>query len=246
MPRSWTSIASRRSSLPRTRPKGTRPGARSASPPSRDADVDLALTESQEMLKSAARTFVEREAPSHTIVALQRNDESLVADLWRKACDAGWLGILIPSEYGGSEGSVTDAGVLYEELGRGPLPGPFFSSGVLGALALLESGTDAQRRTLLPRVASGETVLTVAISEPNASRGPKGVTLRAQPDGDRYRIDATKLFVSDATAATHLIVAVRTGDRPGDVSLLLVDARAGGTRARRLPGFLSWQDEVVF
>ena len=208
--------------------------------------MDLALTESQEMLRSSARTFVEREAPQHTIVALQRADSSLVPDLWRKASEAGWLGILIPTEYGGSESSLTDAGVLYEALGRGPLPGPFFSSGVLGALTVLEAGTAAQRRAILPGVARGESVLAVALAEPNTSWGPQGITLRAQRSGDRYRLDGTKLFVSDANAATTIIVAVRTGDRPADVSLLAVDARAGGVHARRLPGFLSWQCEVTF
>jgi len=208
--------------------------------------VDLALTESQEMLRAAARTFVEREAPRHAIVARQHAESSLVPDLWRKASEAGWLGILIPADHGGSESSLTDAAVLYEELGRGPVPGPFFSSGVLGALTLMEAATAAQQRALLPGAARGETVLSVAIAEPNASWGPQGVTLRAQRLGERYRLDGTKLFVSDANVATALLVAVRTGDRPADVSLLLVDARAPGVRARRLPGFLSWQCEVTF
>jgi alkylation response protein AidB-like acyl-CoA dehydrogenase len=208
--------------------------------------MDLALTEPQEMLRSSARTFLEREAPQHAIVALQRAESSLVPDLWRKASEAGWLGILIPTEYGGSESTVTDAAVLYEELGRGPLPGPFFGSGVLGALTVLEGATGEQRRAILPGVARGETILAVALAEPNTSWGPQGITLRAQRVGDRYRLDGTKLFVSDANAATAIIVAVRTGDRPGDVSLLLVDARARGVHARRLPGFLSWQCEVTF
>ena len=207
--------------------------------------MDLSLTEPQEMLRASARTFIEREAPRHAIVALQRAEDSLVPDLWRKACDAGWLGILIPAEHGGSESSLTDAGVLYEELGRGPLPGPFFSSGVLGALTVMEAATVEQRRSLLPRVARGEAILSVAIGEPNASWGPQGVTLRSQRLGDRYRLDGTKLFVGDANAATDLIVAVRTGDAPGDLSLVLVDARARGVRIRRLPGFLSWQCEVA-
>ena len=208
--------------------------------------MDLALTEPQEMLRASARTFLEREAPQHAIVALQRAESSLVPDLWRKASEAGWLGILIPTEYGGSESTVTDAAVLYEELGRGPLPGPFFGSGVLGALTVLEGSTGEQRRAILPGVARGEIILAVALAEPNTSWGPQGITLRAQRVGDRYRLDGTKLFVSDANAAAAIIVAVRTGDRPGDVSLLLVDARARGVHARRLPGFLSWQCEVTF
>jgi alkylation response protein AidB-like acyl-CoA dehydrogenase len=208
--------------------------------------VDLSLTESQEMLRSAARTFVEREAPTHAIVAHQRTQSSLAPELWRKAAGLGWPGILVPAEYGGSESSLTDAAVLYEELGRAPLPGPFWSSGVLGALTVLEGATDDQRRALLPRVARGEAVLAVAITEPNTSWGPQGITLVPQRLGGRYRLDGTKLFVSDATSATEMIVAVRTGDAPGDVSLLLVDADARGVHARRLPGFLSWQCEVTF
>jgi alkylation response protein AidB-like acyl-CoA dehydrogenase len=117
---------------------------------------------------------------------------------------------------------------------------------VLGALLVLEAGSEAQRRALLPRVASGEIVLTAAITEPNASWGPQGITLTPPRRGDRYRLDGVKLFVSDATAATHLIVVVRTGDRPDDLSLILVEAAAPGVRARRLPGFLSWQGEVTF
>ncbi|HET7293487.1 MAG TPA: acyl-CoA dehydrogenase family protein, partial [Vicinamibacteria bacterium] len=180
------------------------------------------------------------------IVAQQGAVSSLAPDLWRKACAAGWLGMLIPAEHGGSEGSLTDAGVLHEELGRGPLPGPFFSSGVLGALTVLEAASAAQQRAILPGVAAGETILTAAITEPSTSWGPQGVTLRARRLGDRYRLDGTKLFVSDATAATDLIVAVRSGDAPRDLSLLLVDAHAPGVRTRPLPGFVSWQGEVTF
>ncbi len=208
--------------------------------------MDLALTEPQELLRASARSFVEREAPRHAIVAAQRGDAGLAPALWRKAAELGWPGILVPGEYGGSESSLTDAAVLFEELGRGPVPGPFFSSGVLGALLVLQAGTEAQRRALLPRVASGEIVVTVAVTEPNASWGPPGVTLTPQRRGDRYRLDGVKLFVSDATAATHLIVVARTGEGADDLSLLLVDAAAPGVRARTLPGFLSWQGEVAF
>src|SRR5207245_1533666 len=125
-------------------------------------------------------------------------------------------------------------------------PGPFFSSGVLGALIVLEAATDEQRRRILPAVASGERVLTVAITEPNTSWGPGGITLAPQGRNGSYTLNGTKLFVSDATSATDLVVAVRAGEGPTDVSLLHVDARARGVTARRLPGFVSWQCEVTF
>jgi alkylation response protein AidB-like acyl-CoA dehydrogenase len=208
--------------------------------------MDLALTESQEMLKGIARSFMERETPKDTIVAMQKAESSLDADVWRKASALGWPGMLIPAEYGGSGSTVSDAAVLYEELGRGPVPGPFFSSGVLGALTVLEAGTERQRRELLPAVARGERVLTVAVTEPNTSWGAAGITLRPQRKNGDYALHGTKLFVSDATAASDLIVAVRTGDGTRDVSLLRVDAGARGVTRRRLPGFLSWQCEVTF
>jgi alkylation response protein AidB-like acyl-CoA dehydrogenase len=208
--------------------------------------VDLSLTEPQELLRASARSFVEREAPRHALVAAQRDGAGLAADLWRKASELGWPGILVPAEDGGSESSLTDAAVLFEELGRGPVPGPFFSSGVLGALTVMEAASPAQRRAILPGVARGESVLSVAITEPHASWGPQGITLRARQTGDRYRLDGVKLFVGDATLATQLVVAVRTGEGAGDIGLLLVDATSPAVRTRRLPGFLSWQDEVTF
>jgi alkylation response protein AidB-like acyl-CoA dehydrogenase len=208
--------------------------------------MDLSLTPSQEMLRASARSFVEREAPRHALVAAQKDGARLGRELWDKASELGWPGMLVPAEHGGSEASLTDAAVLFEELGRGPVPGPFFSSGVLGALTVLEAGSPAQRRALLPRVATGEIVLTVAITEPNASWGPQGVTLPLKRHGDRYRLDGVKLFVADATQATHLIVAARAGDDSRDgLGLVLVDAAAPGVAVRRLPGFLSWRDEVV-
>src|SRR5262245_19734223 len=136
--------------------------------------MDLALTESQEMLRASARSFVEREAPRHALVVAQKDGQHLARALWQKAAELGWPGLLVPAEYGGTDSSLTDAGVLFEELGRGPVPGPFFSSGVLGALTVLEAGSPAQRRAILPRVASGESVIAAAITEPNGSWGPQG------------------------------------------------------------------------
>jgi alkylation response protein AidB-like acyl-CoA dehydrogenase len=117
---------------------------------------------------------------------------------------------------------------------------------VLGALTVMESGTEEQRRHLLPGVARGERVLSVAITEPNTSWGPAGITLTPERRNGVYALHGTKLFVAEASSATDLIVAVRTGDGVDDVGFLEVPAKAAGVATRRLPGFVWGQCEVTF
>ena len=210
--------------------------------------MDLTLNEAQRMLQQAARDFLEREAPKETIVRLMESDTGLPDGLWQTAAELGWLGMLVPPELGGSGNELTDVAVLFEELGKGPLPGPFFQSAVLGALTVLEGGTPAQRERLLPQVATGREVLAAAITEPDASWGPQGVRLaptRRGRDG-RYILSGVKLFVPDAPSATRFIVPVRTGAGESDVSLLLVGREQAGVSVRNLSGFLGWQAEVRF
>lgn len=208
--------------------------------------MDLSLNEHQQMLRRSVRSFIEREAPRDKIVALQRSDTGYHPDTWRKVAELGWLGLLIPDAYDGGGASLTDAAVLYEEFGRGPLPGPFFTSGVLSALTVLKTATEEQRRRILPDIASGRAIFTVAITEPARSWGAPGVALAADRRGGHYRLNGVKLFVSDAVAATHLIVALRTGPDADAISLLIVDKQARGVSVRNLPGFLGWQAEVRF
>jgi alkylation response protein AidB-like acyl-CoA dehydrogenase len=208
--------------------------------------MDLSLNEHQRMLADSVRSFMHRRMPKATIVALQNSPAGYQPETWRTAAELGWLGLLIPAEYGGGGASVTDAAVLYEEFGRGPMPGPFFSSGVLGALTVLEAGTPEQRRRILPEIASGRQIFAVAITDPARSWGPQGVALAPERRDGRYILNGAKLYVSDAIAATHLIVAIRTGAAPGAISLLVVDKQSRGVSARLMPGFLSWQCEVKF
>lgn len=208
--------------------------------------MDLSLNEHQRMLEQSVRSFMERRAARSKIVALQGSELGYEPEMWKTIAELGWLGLLIPERYGGSGASLTDAAVLYQEFGRGPLPGPFFSSGVLSAMVLLEAGTEEQRRRCLPAIVRGEQIFSVAITEPERSWGPQGIALAAERHGDRYRLNGVKLFVSDAAAATHLIVAVRTGPALNATSLLLLDKRSKGVSVRLLPGFIGWQAEVLF
>ena len=208
--------------------------------------MDLSLNEHQRMLEQSVRSFMERRAPRSKIVQLQRSEPGYEPEVWKTIAELGWLGLLIPDSYGGGSGSLTDAAVLFQEFGRGPLPGPLFSSSILSALVLLEAGSEEQRRRYLPAIASGESIFSVAITEPGRSWGPQGIALTAERQGEGFRLNGVKLFVSDAVAATHLIVVLRTGPSIEATSLIIVDKNLPGVSARLLPGFIGWQGEVTF
>ncbi|MEK7216821.1 MAG: acyl-CoA dehydrogenase family protein, partial [Chloroflexota bacterium] len=160
--------------------------------------MDLSLTESQQMLKATAAEFVKTEVPTHVVTELSRKNVGFVPELWRKAAGLGWAGMLTPAQYGGAGLGYTDTAVLFEELGRAPLVGPFFSSGVLAPLVILEAGTEQQKQTLLPPLARGERIAAVAISDPAPAFGADSVVMTATRDGDAYVLNGTKLFVHDA------------------------------------------------
>ncbi len=210
--------------------------------------MDLGLTEDQELLKSTASTFVQQEYSKETLVALEKTPTGITSELLRKAADLGWFGILIPEAYDGSGRSFTDTAVLFEELGRGPVFGPHFSSGVLGSLLVMQAGSEAQKQALLPRVAAGEHLLAVAVTEPNHGWQPEKVQLQATRQNGQFVLNGVKLFVHDAQIASHLICAVRTGGSNGSsgISLLVIPKDTPGVSVRTLSGWSSQVDEVRF
>jgi alkylation response protein AidB-like acyl-CoA dehydrogenase len=130
------------------------------------------------------------------------------------------------------------------------VPGPIFASGVLGALTVLQSGTEAQKQAILPRVARGEAVLCVAVTESDYGWRPDHVHIQATLERGHYVLNGVKVFVHDARAATHLICAVRTAPASNGasrgISLLVVEASAPGVSVRSLPGWMGQVDEVRF
>jgi len=132
--------------------------------------------------------------------------------------------------------------VLFEALGSGPLPGPYFSSGILGSLIVLEAGSEEQKKNILPSVAKGEDILTLALTESEYSWEPGGVQTTATNKNGDFVLDGVKLFTNDAQSATHFVVAACTGkqaDPAKGISLFLVDSKSDGVSVRRLPGFLA-------
>jgi alkylation response protein AidB-like acyl-CoA dehydrogenase len=205
--------------------------------------MDLSLTEEQELLKRVTHDFVQREFLKETILELEDARREMTPELWAQASEMGWLGMLIPTEYGGSGNSFTDAAVVFEELGRGPVPGPFFSSGVLAALTIAEGGTDKQKSEILPNIASGDWAVSVAVTEPDYGWTPEFVGMGLTSRNGSYSLSGTKLFVQDAGSATHFLCAVRSGQ---DVVFAFIDAQAPGVSARALDGFIASMYEVTF
>ena len=208
--------------------------------------MDLALTDSQEMLKSSARSFIAREAPKDVIVGLENAESGFVDDLWRKACDLGWLGMLVPEEHGGgtlSGGGLADLAIVAEEFGRMVSPGPLHPTNIVAG-ALAASASPEQRAEVLPGIVSGDLVATWCFIEPGRGWRPSDVELAAQRRGDGFVLTGIKAIVEAAGEADWFLVTARANDGDGGLVQFLVPRDARGARsdlcgvhdARRLGG----------
>jgi len=197
--------------------------------------MDLDLTEEQEMLREMVRGVCTSYAGLETLRELEDDPIGFPADLWKQMAELDLIGLMIPAQYGGSGMSALEGAVVYTELGRALAPSPHFVSAVMAAGVLLGAGNDEQKQSWLPRIASGDAIVTTAWLEPGNGFGPRGVQTTAKPDGEGFVLDGAKWHVPFAQAATALVVLARTGAGDTDVDLFIVDANAAGiTRDQQL------------
>lgn len=194
--------------------------------------MTLILNEEQTMLRDAAKDFLGSRAPVSHHRQLRDNDDSdgFSRDLWTEMAEMGWAAIIIPEAYGGLDYGYTGLGLVIEESGRTLTPSPLISTALLGTSALILSGNEPLCELWLPRIASGEKLLSIAFEESSQHR-PASIDTRAEPEGENYRLSGTKLAVMDASSADAFIVSTRTrsGEDPCEgVSLFLVPADAEG------------------
>ena len=193
--------------------------------------MDLGLDEQQEMLKNFARDFLEKECPEQLVRAMEEDEKGYSPELWQKMAQQGWMGLIIPENYGGTGMNICELVVLLEEFGRALVPGPFISTVVLGAAPIMEAGTEEQKQQFLPKIASGELIMTMALTEPSAKWTADGVALEAKKSGSDYVLNGTKLFVQDAHVSDYMVVAARTGGSGEDgITLFLVDSKSPGIK----------------
>lgn len=195
--------------------------------------MDFTYTEEQKMIKEAARGFLENACPNvEWYLEMDKDEKGFTPELWKGMVDLGWMGIVFPEKYGGIGGSFLDLVVLLEEMGYAALPGPFFSTVILGGLTVLEAGTDEQKNDLLPQIAAGNCKMTLALTEKTGTvYNPYFIDTTAKEEGNNYILNGVKLFVPDANVSDVIIAAARTGgakiDKNG-ISLFLVNKNTPG------------------
>jgi len=193
--------------------------------------MDLGLSEIQQMLKNSAREFLTQECPLTLIREMEEDPQGYTDELWSQMASLGWTGLVFPEQYGGTAGSFLDLAVLLEEMGRSLMPGPFFSTVVLGGMTVMDAGTDEQKQDILTRICDGQIKMALALTEPSATLEPWGVETTAISQEDGYQLNGTKLFVPDAHVADSIIVVARTSsesDPSQGISLFLVPRDSAG------------------
>ena len=212
--------------------------------------MDLGLSEVQQMLKSSAQELLSQECPLTLVRDMEEDSRGYTDEMWRQIVGVGWTGLAFPEQYGGTGGSFLDLAVLLEEMGRALVPSPFFSTVVLGGLTVLDAGTDAQKLDILPRICSGQLIMTLALTESSVTYEPWGVETSAERQGDSYLLKGTKLFVPDAQAADLILVAARTSlatDPAEGITLFMVPGGSQGLSINPLNTISSdRQYEVIF
>lgn len=198
--------------------------------------MDFGLSEDQELLCRSAAEFLAAECPPTLVREAAGSEDGYPRALYAKMAALGWLGLMVPEQYGGAGLSTLDLALLCEQLGRAVVPGPFLSSAVLATQAILYGGSAAQKKRWLPRLASGEAIGTLALLEESDRIDAAGVAVKARARGGGWSLSGTKLFVVDAHVADLLVVAARTAGRAEDgVTLFLVPRDTPGVKILPLP-----------
>ena len=200
--------------------------------------MHIKLSEDQIEIANQARRFCANESPMDYVRAMFEDPRGFKDGVWAKMAEMGWMGMRIPEAHGGLGLGMLELIMVLEEMGRAVAPGPFFSTVLLAADAIVEAGSEQQKKRYLPDIATGVLKGTLALHEPDSGTDLDFIRMPARRDGDGYVLDGTKLFVPDAHVADVLVCAARTeaGEDPDwGITLFVVDAGAQGIGRTLLP-----------
>ena len=199
--------------------------------------MQFSFSDEQEQFRTGLRRFLNEKSPPSEIRRLMATDDGYDRAAWRQLnTSLGLTAVQIPEAYGGQGFGFVELAIVLEEMGRALLCAPYFSTAVLAANAILNAGAEDQKQTLLPAIAAGDTVATLAFTEDNGRWDSSGVALTAAKEGGGYRLDGVKSFVLDGHTADLLIVVARRPGSAGDegLSFFIVDGKAKGLERRLL------------
>ncbi len=200
--------------------------------------MDIRLNQDQIEIARQARRFCENETPMEYVRAMIEDGSGFTEGVWSKMTEMGWTALRIPEAYGGLDMEMMDLAVILEEMGRKVVPGPFFSTVLLAAEAILETGSESQKEAYLTRISGGEIIGTLALHETDGGADPGYVQMTARPSGNGFVLEGTKLFVPDAHVADVIVCAARTAigeDPTTGITIFLLDPKADGVSISLLP-----------
>ncbi|MFO7964525.1 MAG: acyl-CoA dehydrogenase family protein [Desulfobacterales bacterium] len=200
--------------------------------------MDFGFTKDQDLIRKSAREFFEKECPKEKVRELKTDKIGYDSKMWKKLAGLGYMGLVIPEEYHGTEGEYLDLMIFMEEMGRNIVPCPFFTTVCQCAPAIQEFGTKNQKKAILPKIAEKGEVWSYAVNEAAANWEASDIRLFATPDGDGFVLNGTKMFVPYATSAKKLLVVARTrqAENPEDgVTVFITDANAEGIEIEEIP-----------
>ncbi|MGB5097868.1 MAG: acyl-CoA dehydrogenase family protein [Porticoccaceae bacterium] len=188
--------------------------------------MKFSFTDEQEQIRAMVRRFLAEQSPTTEIRRLMATDHGWEPDTWQRLSgELGLTSVHIPEDYGGQGLGFVELAIVLEEMGRALLCAPYFASVVLAANAILNAGSEDQKHELLPGIAAGETVATLAFTENNGRWDSAGVALTATPVGGSYRLSGVKSFVLDGHTADLIIVLARAPGSSGDSGLSFFSVR---------------------
>ena len=188
--------------------------------------MNFAFSDEQEALRSTVRKFLADTSPESEVRRLMETAEGYSPDAWRQlAGQLGLLGLIVPEEYGGSGFSFLELTVVFEEMGRSLLCAPFLSTVAMATTLLLALNDEAACKDLLPRIADGSCLATVALAEEAGSWNPADVAMTATRDESGWTLSGEKFYVVDGHIANVVLVVARTG---AGISVFAVDSGAPG------------------
>jgi len=200
--------------------------------------MDISLSNIQLDIAKEARRFLEKECSTDYVRDMYEDERGFTDEIWAKMIDMDWMRVRIPESYGGIGMDQMDLIMVLEEMGRAVLPGPFFSTVLLAAEAIMEAGNNLQKEYYLPKIARGEIRGTLALYEPDAGADLGYIQMEAREDGDRFILNGTKVSVLDAHVADILVCVARTkqgNDLTQGITLFLVERNAEGVSVSLLP-----------